>query len=68
VIIWPGALYDPVADAWTPYNTAGQPSTGRQLFSGVWTGTELIVWGGYLGGSAANDGGRFNPSTNSWIR
>lgn len=34
----------------------------------VWTGTEMIVWGGYNGGSgsALNAGGRYNPQSNSW--
>jgi hypothetical protein len=35
--------------------------------TGVWTGSELIVWGGTGNGSYLNDGGRFNPALNSWI-
>ena len=33
----------------------------------VWTGSEMIVWGGSNGSSYFNTGGRYNPSTDSWI-
>ena len=32
----------------------------------VWTGSEMIVWGGYNGSSYFNDGGRYNPAADSW--
>lgn len=32
----------------------------------MWTGTEMIIWGGALGGTQLNTGGRYNPTTNSW--
>ena len=32
----------------------------------VWTGTEMIVWGGINGSSYLNTGGRYNPGTDSW--
>jgi hypothetical protein len=36
----------------------------------VWTGTELIVWGGTTGGSSSStglaDGAAYNPSTQTW--
>ena len=47
-------------------STANAPS-GRAGHTAVWTGSEMIVWGGvsvhhcYL-----NTGGRYNPSTDSW--
>ena len=38
-----------------------------QLHTAVWTGSEMIVWGGADGGSGyLNDGGRYNPAANSW--
>ena len=43
-------------DTWTPTNTSDAPS-GRNGHTVVWTGTEMIVWGGY-GGSYFNTGGR----------
>jgi N-acetylneuraminic acid mutarotase len=64
-----GSLYDPSTDSWTPTATAGAPP-GRYQHSAIWTGSEMIVWGGYIssffGGQFSGDGGRYNPSTNSW--
>ena len=39
---------------------------GRAYHTAVWTGTEMIVWGGYNGSVYFNDGGRFNPAANIW--
>jgi hypothetical protein len=53
-------------DTWTPTSTTNAP-TGRAYHSAVWTGTEMIVWGG--GNSSAftlNTGGKYNPSTDTW--
>ena len=36
------------------------------VHTAVWTGSEMIVWGGYDGGNVLNTGGRYNPSTDSW--
>jgi hypothetical protein len=46
-------------DTWTA--TAGPPD-GRYSHTAVWTGTEIIIWGGGM-----NTGGRYNPSTDTWI-
>jgi N-acetylneuraminic acid mutarotase len=51
-------------DTWTPTSTTVAP-TARILHTAVWTGSEMIVWGGYDGGYS-NTGGRYNPSTDSW--
>jgi hypothetical protein len=32
----------------------------------VWTGSEMIVWGGEIGNSPFNTGGRYNPAADSW--
>jgi N-acetylneuraminic acid mutarotase len=47
-------------DTWTPTSTTNAPA-GRDFHTAVWTGSEMIVWGGGL-----NTGGRYNPSTDSW--
>ena len=59
-----GGLYDPIADSWTNISGAGAPA-GRFQHSTIWTGTEMIVWGG---GNPTNlqDGGRYNPATDHW--
>jgi len=61
-----GGGYDPNADSWTPTSTSNVP-TARDSHRAVWTGNEMIVWGGFdevVG--YCNTGGRYNPSTNSW--
>jgi len=60
-----GGLYDPLTDTWTPMSSTGAPS-GRTGATAVWTGTEMLVWGGYDGAAMVGDGGRYDPSSNSW--
>ena len=50
---------------WSPLTTMNTP-TGRTGFSAVWTGTELIVWGGSGLAGYLNSGGRYDPVTNMW--
>ncbi len=52
---------------WTPTTLTGAPA-GRYYHTAVWTGSEMVVWGGYagFGFSYFNTGGRYNPSTDSW--
>ena len=40
--------------------------SARQNHTAVWTGNEMIVWGGLNNGGYLNTGGRYNPTTNSW--
>jgi TolB-like protein/N-acetylneuraminic acid mutarotase len=51
-------------DTWTPTTIINAP-TARYVFTAVWTGSEMIVWGGRAGG-LLNTGGRYNPRTDSW--
>jgi len=51
-----------IDDTWTA--TAGPPDN-RFDHTAVWTGTEMIIWGGGFFGM--NTGGRYNPSTDTWI-
>lgn len=39
---------------------------GRYRHTAIWTGSEMIVWGGSNDGPPFGDGGRFNPASNSW--
>src|SRR5206468_5249361 len=50
-------------DTWMAINTTNAPS-GRELHTAVWTGSEMIVWGGQ-NSSVLNTGGRYTPSTDS---
>jgi hypothetical protein len=61
-VVW---SYDPVADTWTGNTGDGVSPEGIQGASAVWTGTELIVWGGSYGMDTGS-GSRYHPGTNTW--
>src|SRR6266513_5623424 len=53
-------------DTWTSTSITNAPD-GRMLPTAVWTGSEMIVWGGTTDRiNGLNTGGRYNPSTDSW--
>ena len=61
-----GGRYDPATDTWTPTNTINAP-TARDAHTAVWTGSEMIVWGGSPAGSPPYDtGGRYQPAADRW--
>ncbi|UCF81106.1 MAG: hypothetical protein JSV08_01400 [Acidobacteriota bacterium] len=60
-----GGRYDPATDSWMATSTASAP-TAREYHTAVWTGNEMIVWGGYDGTASLDTGGRYQPSTDSW--
>jgi N-acetylneuraminic acid mutarotase len=63
-----GGRYNPSTDSWTPTSTTNAPQA-RDGHTAVWTGSEMIVWGGFFYDSSEhylNTGGRYNPSTNGW--
>src|SRR2546423_12018120 len=62
-----GGRYSPTTDSWSSVSTTNEP-VYRWAHTAVWTGTEMIVWGGLpcSGCGYLNTGGRYNPSTDSW--
>src|SRR5205823_1427233 len=52
-------------DTWTGTSVTNAPS-GRDVHTAIWTGSEMIVWGGGNSSGALNTGGRYNPTTDSW--
>ena len=38
----------------------------RYDHTAIWTGTELIIWGGRRVGQEFNDGARYDPATDTW--
>ncbi len=69
----PGAAYKlpeissvECADSWAPTTTMNAP-TAREAHSAVWTGSEMIVWGGSdQSNTQLNTGGRYDPATDNW--
>src|SRR6266403_348402 len=61
-----GGRYNPITDTWTATSTTNAPD-GRAYHTAVWTGSEMIVWGGLgVGLVYLNTGARYNPSTDRW--
>jgi len=60
-----GGRYNPSTDSWTATSTTNAPSP-RVGHTAVWSGSEMIVWGGNDGFGNLDIGGRYDPSTDSW--
>jgi hypothetical protein len=55
-----GVRYDPAQREWRPM--ARSPLEDRAGHSSVWTGEEMIVWGG----DRRSDGAAYDPASDSW--
>ena len=53
------------ADSWQQ-RVNGTLPTAREYHTAIWTGVEMIVWGGLSNSVGLNDGSRYNPASNSW--
>jgi N-acetylneuraminic acid mutarotase len=60
-----GERYDPATDDWTPTSTTGAPA-GRYNHTAVWTGSQMIIWGGIGNGFTEMGGGRYDPASDTW--
>ena len=60
-----GGRYNPSTDTWIATSTTNAPDA-RNAHTAVWTGSQMIVWGGVATSSIFSTGGRYNPGTNSW--
>jgi hypothetical protein len=55
-----------VDGTWNPVNLASAP-IARESHTAVWTGSEMIIWGGVDSNlNQLNTGGRYNPITDTW--
>jgi len=52
-------------DTWTATTTTNAPSA-RSYPTAIWTGSEMIVWGGGTASGTLNTGARYDPSIDSW--
>ena len=59
-----GWLFDPVARRWHAITRA--PLAVRSLAAAVWTGDEVLVWGGFARGAMFADGAAYDPATGTW--
>jgi hypothetical protein len=60
-----GAIFSPAKGTWTKMSGQGAPSP-RDRPIGAWTGTEVIVWGGYPEHGTYSDGALYDPATDKW--
>lgn len=44
------------------------PIAPRSEYTAVWTGKEMIVWGGYSNMAQYGDGAAYNPQTRTWTK
>lgn len=61
-----GGHYNPSLDAWSYMGKGADRPEKRYGHTVVWTGTEMIIWGGYNGSDYLCTGGRYNPTTRFW--
>jgi N-acetylneuraminic acid mutarotase len=66
-----GGRYDPASDTWTATSMGAVPQ-GRSGHTAVWTGNELIVWGGSVPApngfpTTTNTGGRYDAALDHWM-
>jgi N-acetylneuraminic acid mutarotase len=63
-----GALYDALANNWTAVQTDASTPSPRVLATAVWTGSQVVVWGGGDANNTVdyNDGALYDPATGNW--
>ncbi len=65
-----GGRYNPATDSWRPMNITNAPTSTAET-AAAWSGAEMLVWGGvrrFISTSYYNSGGRYNPTTDSWVQ
>ncbi len=61
-----GGIYRPASDSWTVTSSVVAPAP-RAGHTAVWTGSEMIIWGGYdKEQNSLADGWRYSPSSDQW--
>ena len=60
-----GGRYDPANNSWTAMTNTGVPAA-RVNPNLVWSGSEMIIWGG-SNGSGLDTGGRYRPGQTFYI-
>lgn len=60
-----GGRYDPAAKTWKAMSTTGAPAP-RHSHVAIWTGSKMLVWGGFGDTMMEPGGGIYDPATDSW--
>jgi N-acetylneuraminic acid mutarotase len=61
-----GGRYNPATDTWTPTSPVNSANNGQGI-TAVWTGSEMIIWGGIDDRNVFRyDGGRYDPALDVW--
>jgi N-acetylneuraminic acid mutarotase len=61
-----GAAFDPSTGEWEAVDTAAAPQS-RGMTTAVWTGHEMLIWGGVNGDRAViNSAGAYDPVAKKW--
>ena len=70
-----GAIYDPATSSWTLISPSNPNDPEKKIVAPIvthghaaaWTGSSMIVWGGYnLAGKVTATGAIYNPTTKIW--
>lgn len=61
-----GGRYTGFLATWSRIDPPAFSFAARHGHTAVWTGTEMIVWGGTDGAQRLNDGAAYNPGTGAW--
>lgn len=61
-----GGVYDPNTKTWTPTMVDKTTPSPRELHSAVWTGHEMLIWGGHDSEQVFGGGGAYKPDADSW--
>lgn len=60
-----GGVFDPVLRTWTPTSMVGAPSP-RSSHVAAWTGSKMIIWGGFGETAFETSGALYDPETDTW--
>ncbi|MEZ4371778.1 MAG: hypothetical protein R3B07_13175 [Polyangiaceae bacterium] len=63
-----GAIYDVATDTWTSVAQDANTPSAREGAVAVWTGSRVVVWGGFdrSADTVFGDGASYDPVSNSW--
>jgi len=60
-----GGIYDPSTDTWKATSTTNAPAP-RFSHVAAWTGSKMIVWGGFGTSALEPAGGVYDPAADTW--